>query len=74
VAIELVFDEMSLDITIEYEGEMIDLDATRPTHADMLKDGEAVFRLSCVIVRHHIDRMKTEIKEGKNRIYFHFDH
>jgi len=74
VAIDMVFDEMNLNITIGYEGEMIDLESVCPSQSELLEDATAVFRLSSLIVRQRVDRIKTGCKNGKCRVFFHFDH
>jgi NCS2 family nucleobase:cation symporter-2 len=74
VTIDIVFDEMNLNIVIIYEGELIDFEAIRPTESELLKDQRAVFRLSSLIIRQQVDRIKVDRKNGKCRVVFHFEH
>ena len=74
VAVDMRFDEMNLNISICYDGELIDLGGAKPSQSELLEDRAAVFNLSSLIVRQYVDRMKTECKNGKCRVFFHFEH
>jgi NCS2 family nucleobase:cation symporter-2 len=68
------FDEMSLEVSFDYQGRLLDFQPQPPTEADLLEDEEAVFRLSGFIIKNYVDRIKTEEKNGHCRVIFHFDH
>jgi NCS2 family nucleobase:cation symporter-2 len=74
VGVEAKFDEMSLDVSFDYQGRLLDFQLQPPTEADLLEDEEAVFRLSGFIIKNYVDRIKTEEKNGHCRVIFHFDH
>ena len=74
VAIDLIFNEMNLTISIEYEGEMMDFENAIPTEADLLENKNSVYKLSGLIIKHHIDHLDTDMKDGMCRLSFHFDH
>jgi xanthine permease XanP len=74
VHLDVSFDEMSLEVVFNYEGRLLDFHPQPPTEADLLEDETAVFRLSGFIIKNYVDRIKTEAKNGKCRVVFHFDH
>jgi len=74
VHLDVSFDEMSLEVVFSYEGRLLDFHPQLPTEADLLEDETAVFRLSGFIIKNYVDRIKTEEKNGRCRIVFHFDH
>ncbi|RJR41387.1 MAG: xanthine permease [Deltaproteobacteria bacterium] len=74
IEVEARFDEMNLDVSFDYEGRLLDFQRQLPTAVDLLEDEEAVFRLSGFIIKNYADRIKTEEKNGRCRVIFHFEH
>lgn len=71
---DVKFDELSLDVDFNYQGRLLDFQPSLPSETDLLEDEEAVFRLSSFIIKNYVDRIKTEEKDGRCRVFFHFDH
>jgi xanthine permease XanP len=74
VDLEVSFDEMNLNMTFSYEGRLLDFQPQPPSQTDLLEDETAVFRLSTFIIINYVDRIKTDEKNGRCRVMFHFDH
>jgi xanthine permease XanP len=74
VEVDVRFDEMRLDVGFTYQGSLLDFQAQPPSQADLLEDETAIFRLSGFIIKNYVDRIKTERKNGKCHVVFHFDH
>jgi len=74
VEVEVRFDEMRLDVVFTYQGRLLDFQAQPPSQADLLEDDTAIFRLSGFIIKNYVDRIKTEVKNGKCHVVFHFEH
>ena len=74
IQVDMRFDEMNLDVGFTYQGRLMDFQPQLPSHADLLEDEDAVFRLSSFIIKNYVDRIKTEEKNGRCHVVFHFDH
>ncbi len=74
IVVDASFDEMSLDVTFDYQGRLLDLQPQPPSREDLLEDATAVFRLSGFLIKRYADRIKTEEKNGQCHVVFHFDH
>lgn len=74
VDVDVRFDEMRLDVGFTYQGRLLDFQSQPPSQTDLLEDETAIFRLSGFIIRNYVDRIKTEEKNGKCHVVFHFDH
>lgn len=74
IEVDVKFDELSLDVDFNYQGRLLDFQPVPPSEADLLEDEEAVFRLSSFIIKNYVDRIKTEEKDGRCRVLFHFEH
>lgn len=74
ITMNVVFDELSLDIRIAYEGEAMEFPMERPDMAEMMDDPGVVARMSGFLVRHYADKL-TVAQEGRmQRVTLHFDH
>ncbi len=69
-----IFDELSLDIRITYEGPPVQLPEERPDMAAIIDDPEALARMSGFLVRHFTDRIKVSREGEQTRVDLHFDH
>lgn len=74
IRVEASFDEFNLDVSCEYDGELIEFSEVRPRPEELVEDERALERLSGYLVRHQVDRIKTERKDGRCKVQFHFDH
>lgn len=74
IIMEVVFDEFNLDVNISYLGTLMEFPSERPSEQDLLEDENAFVKLSGYLMRHYADRIKTDYKDGRCFIQFHFDH
>ncbi|MFX4261331.1 uracil-xanthine permease family protein [Pelotomaculum propionicicum] len=74
IIMEVVFDEFNLDVNISYYGTLMEFPSERPSERDLLEDENAFVKLSGYLMRHYADRIKTDYKDGRCFIQFHFDH
>jgi NCS2 family nucleobase:cation symporter-2 len=74
VLVTAVFDELSLDVRITYEGPPVEFPEERPDMAAIVDDPEALARMSGFLVRHYADRIKVSREGDRTRVDLHFDH
>ena len=68
------FDEFNLDIDIIYEGAPLEFPAMRPSPEELLADDRGLARLSGFLIAQHADRVRSEVKDGRCHLHFHFNH
>jgi NCS2 family nucleobase:cation symporter-2 len=74
IVVEASFDEFNLDVRVTYQGEQLTFPDKRPSLAE-IRDTEAGARLLAgFLLRRNADRMRSEWKDGRARVLFHFDH
>jgi NCS2 family nucleobase:cation symporter-2 len=72
--IEASFDEFNMDIQLSYEGPLLEFPDRRPS-VEQLRDSEDAARLLAgFMLRRNADRIRSESKDGKALVRFHFDH
>ncbi len=74
IVMSAVFDELSLDIRIAYEGPPVEFPEERPDMAAIVDDPAALARMSGFLVRHYADRIKVSQEGDRSRVDLHFDH
>jgi NCS2 family nucleobase:cation symporter-2 len=68
------FDEFNLDISVSYEGELLEFPTQRPS-IDRIRDEEEGARLLAgYLLRQNADRIRSDRKNGLSNVHFHFDH
>jgi NCS2 family nucleobase:cation symporter-2 len=71
----VTFDEMSIDVRMQYEGQPLDLAAKKRVEQSVSHDGvEDLAELSTRLIRQYTDRVKSEAQNGSADISLHFDH
>ena len=74
IVVEASFDEFNLDVRILYAGIEMHFPDVRPSLAQ-IRDGEEGARLLAgFMLRRNADRIRSESKDGRSRVIFHFDH
>jgi xanthine permease XanP len=73
ISLRGTWDELRLDLEIEYAGPLIDLATTLPTPEEMATPA-GVVQLAGYIIRQLADRVRTREKNGVSRVQLHFDH
>ena len=71
--ISLVFNELKLDATIEYEGLPIEIVKSAPSFEELCTD-EGIAALSTFMIRQFADRVKVKTRNGACTVLMHFDH
>lgn len=74
LAIEARFDEFNLDVELTYRGELLEFPLTRPNERDIREDEHALRHLAGFMLRQNADRVRSESKDGRCSVLFHFDH
>ncbi len=74
ITVKIAFDEVTLDIGLEYRGDLLSLPAHRPVSEDnMVEEQPFVKGLSGFLVDVYADRVRSSIDEGLCRITLTFD-
>jgi xanthine permease XanP len=73
VRAEARFDEFNLDLSISYEGDVLDLS---PQRLDLESDQveSALAHIAGHLIRQLTDRIKCDSKNGQAKILLHFEH
>ena len=74
LAIEVCFDEFNLDVTMSYEGELLEFPEQRPSEDEIVHGDDGVRRLAGYMLRHIADRARSEMHGARALLKFHFDH
>ena len=74
LVLEASFDEFNLDVRLAYEGDALEFPDRRPTEQEIIETEEGARRLAGFMLRHNADRIRSEVKEGRAHVLFHFDH
>ena len=72
--VEAKFDELNLDINIDYEGAPLPLPHRPPSPEELLEEPDAIGNLSGFLIRRQVDKVRSSVKDGHCRIHLHFDH
>jgi NCS2 family nucleobase:cation symporter-2 len=74
VNVEVIFDELNLDVIINYKGKAIKFPSKKPTSSLVAEDEEAALDLSGFMIKKYTDKASvTTIKDGV-KIQLHFEH
>jgi NCS2 family nucleobase:cation symporter-2 len=68
------FDEFNLDIDIRYDGVPMEFPKKRPEKFHLMEDEKTLAELSGFLIRHYVDRIKAQEKNGHCHVHMHFDH
>lgn len=74
ITIEMRFDEFNLDVRVTYRGEQLTCPERRPSLAEIRESEAGARLLAGFILRRNADRVRTEWKDGRACVQFHFDH
>jgi NCS2 family nucleobase:cation symporter-2 len=68
------FDEYRMDVGITYPGEQLEFPEERPS-IEQIRDSERGERLLAgFMLRRNADRVRSELKDGRCTVHFHYDH
>lgn len=74
VVIAATFDEFNLDVRVTYQGKPLVFPDQRPSLAEIRASEEGARQLAGFMLRRNADRSRSEWKDGRARVLFHFDH
>jgi xanthine permease XanP len=72
--IEASFDEFNLDVRVTYEGDVMEFADKRPSAEQIRESAEGVRLLAGFMLRRNADRVRSDAKDGRASVLFHFDH
>lgn len=73
ITLRSTWDELRLDLEVEYQGPLIELSSSLPTLEEMAgPDGAA--RLAGFMIHQYADKVRTRERNGISRVLLHFDH
>jgi len=73
ILLRSTWDELRLDLEIEYAGPEIELANSLPTPEEMATP-EGISRLAGYMIHQYADKVRTREKNGISRVQLHFDH
>jgi xanthine permease XanP len=74
ITVEASFDELSLDVEIRYRGKEMQFPTERPSIDAILGDDSGLAKLSGYLMRQSVQRLRSETRNGEQRIALHYDH
>ena len=55
-------------------GAALEFPGRRPSEQEIVDTEEGARRLAGFMLRHNADRIRSEVKDGRATVWFHFDH
>jgi NCS2 family nucleobase:cation symporter-2 len=74
VRMDVRFDEYNLDIDIHYDGVPMEFPIAPPERSSLVEDEKILAKLSGFLIRHYVDRIKSEEKNGHCHVHLYLDH
>jgi NCS2 family nucleobase:cation symporter-2 len=74
ICVEAGFDEFSLEVEIRYPGRPMVFPMDRPSADAILDDEAGLAKLSGYIIRQSAQKLRSETRNGEQRIMLHYDH
>jgi len=68
------FDELNLDLTVQYHGRPMEFPAVAPSQQEVLEGASGVSHLAGYLARRFADNLKSQCKDGLCEVHLHFDH
>jgi len=68
------FDEESLDVTLTYQGPVLECPSVRPFMTQTLDDEQALARMAGYVVRRSVDRLSQSSEGERQTLSLHFEH
>jgi xanthine permease XanP len=63
-----------LDVRASYEGDMLEFPQQRPTNEQIRESDDGARLLAGFMLRRNADRVRSDAKDGRASVLFHFDH
>ena len=74
IGIEAAFDEYNLDITLGYNGDMLEFPARRPTEQEIIENSDGIRQLGGYLLHRNADRVRAVRRGDRSVLEFHFSH
>ena len=74
ISIEASFDEFNLDVRATYIGDVLTFPERRPSNEEIRDSEDGARLLAGFMLRRNADRVRSEAKDGRTSVLFHFDH
>jgi xanthine permease XanP len=74
IVIDASFDEFNLDVRVSYHGAVMQFPEQRPSDELIRESEEGARLLAGFMLRGNADRTRSESKDGRSSVLFHFDH
>ena len=74
ITVEASFDEFNLNIRVSYQGEALEFPDRRPSNEQIRDSDNGVRLLAGFMLRRNADRVRSDAKDGRALVHFHFDH
>jgi NCS2 family nucleobase:cation symporter-2 len=74
IMVEASFDEFNLDIRVSYQGDALEFPDRRPSIEQIRDSDNGVRLLAGFMLRRNADRVRSDAKDGRALVHFHFDH
>jgi len=74
VVMKMSFDELNLNIDINYQGAPFNIPEQQPTKDDIINDEKAISKLSAYLIHHYSDKVKLSNSKGKTTVKLYFEH
>jgi NCS2 family nucleobase:cation symporter-2 len=72
--LEASFDEFNLDVRLTYSGDPLEFPHQRPSEREIIEAEDGTRRLAGYMLRRNADRVRSEVRNGRVQVLFHFDH
>lgn len=74
ITLEASFDEFNLNIRVSYQGDALEFPDRRPSNEQIRDSDDGVRLLAGFMLRRNADRVRSDAKDGRALVHFHFDH
>ena len=74
ITLEASFDEFNLDIRVFYQGEVLEFPDRRPSNEQIRDSDDGVRLLAGFMLRRNADSVRSDSRDGRAMVHFHFDH
>ena len=74
IEIEAAFDEFNLNVSLSYNGEVLEFPARRPTEQEIIESGDGVRQLGGYLLQRNADRVRAARRGNLSVLEFHFSH
>ncbi|ATW27836.1 uracil-xanthine permease family protein [Candidatus Formimonas warabiya] len=72
--VQVSFDEMNLDVELNYEGILMEIPSARPSPEELFADDQAFAKLAGFLVRRYVDGVHAQMKNDRCYVKLHLDH